>query len=261
MPAAATIAADHEDDFHDACCIEPTQGGVIRSTDTVELVVLPVPLREEASKGIGNQEYGNLWPRLRKYTQQNDAGNQGNLSSFYKRHEKDLDSFIAQFEPVPNQVGALFLVNDQVVGIERVPNYQFWNEMWRPLVRGSYGAYAYQKAKQDPTPSKLRRSLLVDCTGHDLDSLQEAVDKVNEKLLKMTQEIVEHDLLEKEFESKTLSDNTRSSELMVVGLSNDQFLGQVVIYKNNPVYFSLVVKDYWATTRKQWKHQGAPFSF
>ena len=41
----------------------------------------------------------------------------------------ELDEFVAEFECVPRQIGAIILVDDQVVGVERAPSHAYWQSV------------------------------------------------------------------------------------------------------------------------------------
>jgi hypothetical protein len=73
---------------------------------------------------------------------------EGHLEHFVRRYRQEMDEFVAHFEVVPNQVGAIVLIDGTVVGIERCPNYRFFKVMWEPLIRECYGSYSLQKAIQ-----------------------------------------------------------------------------------------------------------------
>jgi hypothetical protein len=58
-----------------------------------------------------------------------------------------LDEFVAEFECVPRQIGAIILVDDQVVGVERAPSHAYWQSVWPCLIRECYGSLAIRVAR------------------------------------------------------------------------------------------------------------------
>ena len=71
----------------------------------------------------------------------------GHLEFFLKQFRKELDEFVAEFECVPRQIGAIILVDDQVVGIERAPSHAYWQSVWPCLIRECYGSLAIRVAQ------------------------------------------------------------------------------------------------------------------
>jgi len=140
IPAKKTVAVDT------AMCIQASQGGYIK--DAKEFLILPATLRTAAIAQRTVKSYGKLWPTIDSFNKGlgvQDHG--GHLVYFLKHFAKQLDEFVAEFELVPDQIGALVLVGGKVVGIERAPNPAFWSSVWTPLVRVCYGAVALQARK------------------------------------------------------------------------------------------------------------------
>jgi len=125
-----------------AMCIESNQGGYLRAGRS-EMLVLPLALRGMALANAGVQKYDKLWPGIRAFHETLGVQHgRAHLTDFLKQYRKELDEFVAQFELVPGQVGAIVLVGDNVVGIERAPNEAFWQRVWEPLIRVCYGSLA-----------------------------------------------------------------------------------------------------------------------
>lgn len=259
MTTAAALEARQAQGYNDACCVEPSQGGTIKAGDSLDMVVIPLPLRKIIDTLKGKIGYNKLWDKLSSFLRSTKSNKSGALADFYKTYADELEKFIAQFEPVPNQVGAIILVNDRVVGVERTPNYQFWLDMWRPLLRGSYAAYALQMQTEDPSPSEMREKLRIEGDPYTLEDLAQALIDADDKALDHARNIIKEELIDATMKTTVLADKG-SGNISVVALSNDQFTGQVVMYNDNPAYTSLVVKDHWAKTSKLWKTRGKPFS-
>ena len=133
----------------DVDCLQPSQGGHLQP-GLKEWRLLPSALKLAAWSHAGDNQYDSLWNDMRAYLS-NAGVSGGELIMFYKHFQKDLDEFVAQFEPVKNQVGAIIMFGNEVAGIEVTPNYEIWKEMWKPLVRDSYGADALVLVKKGYT--------------------------------------------------------------------------------------------------------------
>lgn len=65
------------------------------------------------------QSYNKLWDSISAFNREMGVQVAGHLEFFLKHFCKELDEFVAEFECVPRQIGAIILVDDQVVGVER----------------------------------------------------------------------------------------------------------------------------------------------
>lgn len=144
---AALIKPGETRTLNTAVCIQETQGGTWRATEDTNMVILPAALRAQALSMREGGDLGRLWPAIRSFRQSLGGRGQGNLIEVLDAHAKELDEFVAEFELVPNQVGAIVLLNGSVVGVERAPNIEFWERLWVPLIRVCYGTLAL-KARQ-----------------------------------------------------------------------------------------------------------------
>jgi len=143
-------------DILTARCIESSQGGTIRA-DQHALMVLPAQLRIPALAMRNTEGYSSLWPAIESLNRTMGVPRpSAHLAYFLKHFEKELDQFVAEFELVPNQVGALVFVAGTLVGIERAPNHAYWEHVWTPLIRLCYGAVALEAAKAQLPPPRTR---------------------------------------------------------------------------------------------------------
>jgi len=128
-----------------AMCIQSNQGGTI--TQAVhEMLILPVGLRSSALALRKKKEYSKLWNDIGRFNSGYGIRSEQQLAYFLKNFGKQLDEFVAEFELVPNQIGAVILVNGQLVGVEMAPSVKFWEAIWNPLVRVCYGSFAIRYA-------------------------------------------------------------------------------------------------------------------
>ena len=134
----------------DVSCIESGQGGHI-STGTDDYTFIAAAIRNSAlnKSDTGSHSYEVLWEDVSEYKKKLNLDGRAHMTDFYKHFKKDLDEFVAQFETVENQLGAIVFINNEIVGIEVYPNYTAWRKVWRKLLRDSYGADAISMIKKD----------------------------------------------------------------------------------------------------------------
>lgn len=145
MSGSGIVAANKQESFDDACCIESSQGGMLSKVEDRD--VLPVSLRRNLlDLGLRRRnEFGKLWKHISAWLEGIPGiprhGN-AHLRYFYdhKEYKEALENFVAAFEPVPNQLGAIILFSGVPVGIEIFPTRLHWISHWQELIRGCYGA-------------------------------------------------------------------------------------------------------------------------
>ena len=174
VPSAYLIGPGEDKTLEGAMCIQETQGGLIPQSEQTQLVILPAALRAPALAMRNEREYSRLWEDIRKFLAAYEIHTAGNLVEFLRRYEKQMDQFVAEFELVPDQIGAIISINGSVVGIERAPNVEFWETLWTPLVRVCYGSMAIHAAQvQGARVSRNRVPLQF--SGGSLSDLQQAL--------------------------------------------------------------------------------------
>jgi hypothetical protein len=242
--------------FNDAACIQQTQGGLIPK-GRYDLRILPYALREVAISRRGNTNCGKIWPEIAEFNSsmglEKSIG--GHLEVFLEAFDKQLGEFVAEFEVVPHQVGAIILVDGSIVGVERAPSYAYWKSVWPALIRECYGSLAIYvqktKEKKGKTPPVTRVPLPKKVAS--LDELSSELAKVCAKEDQKVRDIV-NDLIDREFVSKR-EDGGSGLDTDVV--DNEQFIGQVVKKGDRVVYASFVTKKRYADNRV-W-YEAAPF--
>jgi hypothetical protein len=228
-----------------AACIQETQGGTIDS-GIHDLTILPYSIREKALQIKDTKGYSKLWPAIKEFNKDiglaNSAGqfrSMGHLEYYLDDFADKLDEFIGQFEIVENQVGAIILLNGQVAGIERSPNYEFWKELWKPLVRECYGSASLVFAKKGTKASPpLGRMPINDFYVHNLDDLAAEYEKA-EKHEDDTVKNLIRNFIQQPFVA-TREENEPNGTLCVDHLSGNQFTGQIVRDSSFVVYASLI---------------------
>jgi len=249
MMHAGLVARKSKKGYDTAACVQETQGGMV-GVGKYDFVILPFSLRESAMNVRKNNSYGKLWPAIKQFN--NSFGisdSRGHLEFFFKKFNKELEEFVAEFEIITKQVGAIILIKGQVVGVERAPNYSYWKSIWSQTVRGCYGTYALNTTmnkrvtKKDldaiRTPLKLKNI-------KDLDSLEKELNKSEKSQEKKIKDIV-RSLIDDEFKSE-VDEKLASNERIQV--SNDQFAGQIVKESDTIVYASIISKGDWLRNEK-----------
>ncbi len=156
-----------------ANCVQAHQCGLIDISrlKASDIKILPPSLRAMAMiKGephsTKSQGFGALWDNLATWADKIDLKEDG-LIAFYTKFKEQLDQFVASFESVKNQLGAITILNNDVVAIDIVPKYNTWLQIFRPLIRDSYGAEAMRLIQNGQLKSL--DSILDDTKVDDMD--------------------------------------------------------------------------------------------
>jgi hypothetical protein len=174
IASAAFMGAGAERTIETAMCIQQTQGGYIKSS-AHKMLILPAALRSYALARRHEKGYSKLWEDIGAFNESYgiDRGSGGaHLEYFLRQFSKELDEFVAEFELVPEQVGAIVLIAGQLAGIERAPNVAFWSSIWEPLVRVCYGSLAIKASRSELPPAE-RFSLQV--TQNSIEGIRAAL--------------------------------------------------------------------------------------
>jgi hypothetical protein len=245
---------------NEAACIQSSQGGTIR-TGVHQMTIMPWALREAAliSKDLGrdqrNNSYGKLWPAIGELNAELGLSKTGHLELYLKQFKTQLDEFIGQFERLPNQVGAIILMNGNIMGFERSPNYEYWKTIWSPLIRESYGSLILQYIKKfgaDPPPPKTRaplKSTGINSIGDIRKALKQA-SVIEEKIVKQ----IIRSFIKEKF-THTVEETNKANKISVEHVKHRQMTGQIVRREEKVVYASLITTGAWIDNPggKEWK--------
>lgn len=252
---AGWVKANAIKTFNTAMCVQQSQAGYIRETAT-DLRLLPLPLRFKAHGSRRNTtEFQRLWPDIAAFNAAAGcrSGSGGHLEYFFGEYKDQLDSFVAQFEPVPQQVGAIVIIAGKVVGVERCPSENYFRELWRPLLRDCYGGMAVVEARKHkdgnapvprtrvsikkPTSLSGLRQALADAETEEKDRVSRLVNSVLDVSMSATVD-------EKE-------------DLTLEAFTDRPFVGQAIRDGGRVVYCSLVADENAA--QKEEHYMAAPF--
>lgn len=234
--SGAIVKSNENRHVDTARCIEASQGGYIRKA-AHEMLVLPVALRSKALSMRKQRGYDMLWSDISAFNSSLGVSDgSGHLVNFLKHFEKELDEFVAEFELVPNQTGAIVMVGNHVVGIEVAPNAAFWETLWTPLIRVCYGSLAIKAGLKGGVPA-WRQPLAVG-RAKSLSDVAAALREATAKAKTLVTETAEALAPKKLATSGAPDDKLGESKLLTV--ANSEFAGQVVTGTGGrPVYASL----------------------
>lgn len=260
----ATILRPKSKETVGVFCVQQTQGGHIRSDklkeefgDEIPYIIMPPSLRSMALDTSYNRphSYSNLWRGMEGYT-----GSYGSLRStshivdLYKQYKDQLDTFVAQFEPVHNQLGAIVMIDQEVVAVDIMPTWRSWKKMWRTLIRDSYGAEAIRTAEQGQGivwHYKLKEDQVT-----DLDSLEREMQATLGSLIAAIQQ--KWSEVDKEVTVQAIKKDIDGIHL--VSVMSDRFIGQAVVHDEHYVYLSLIPKGSTRQKRDAMRRKSQTYS-
>ena len=73
------------------------------------------------------------------------------MHDMYECRRRDIDSYLEGFHPLPNQVGAVFAINDEIVGVEVFDSPSAFQKMFPKLLR-SYALTAMTNPRHESHP-------------------------------------------------------------------------------------------------------------
>lgn len=252
MATAGIVPGRGQRKWDNAMCIQASQGGSITQGQH-DMLILPLALREPALKMREDRNYGKLWSSIGTLSSSTGLHGSQNLVHFVQGFERQLDEFVAEFEIVDDQVGAIILINGDVVGVERAPSAQYWRKIWEPLIRVCYGSAAIVASRQQTTVDKVLKSRVplevVDLTS--IDGIVAALETAESKQDELAKRTVRQ-LLDVPF-SEEVQERGRAQTLITT-VRNEQFTGQIATDETSSkvLYVSLVVASAW-DAKKGWR--------
>ncbi len=252
LPNMKVIKKGSKVKIDNAACVQERQAGYIKR-DKYRIMLLPLAIREDALNSRKEHNYGKLWDSIRRFNQSLELQNTGHLEYFIEKYRKEMDEFVAQFEVVPGQVGAIVLIDGDVVGIERCPNCRFFKTMWEPLIRECYGSMSIRIAKAGGLRVPKNRVPLSHKDVRTLSDIRTALVKAKEEEDKKIKRVV-NSFIKDKFKTEV---DEKTAGFTVETLSNPQFKGQMVKKNGIPLMFSFVKTRKWAEDPNQEKFAGA----
>lgn len=218
-----------------AMCIQQSQGGLIGHAKHA-LLILPARLRPKALSTRHVKDFRKLWEGIQDLNRGvgiQQAG--GHLEFFLRTFEKQLDEFVADFEVVPRQVGAIVLVGGEIVGVERAPSAAYWKAVWSPLIRVCYGSLAVAAARENKAPPVTRAPLRP--AQSTLAGLREALVRVEAEERDST--LARVTTIRGEVLSAAGAPDDTLGDIALITVANGRLAGQVATDKGAVKYASL----------------------
>lgn len=249
LMSAAFVKSKGATDVNTAACVQSSQGGQIRAEET-PLDILPFAIRESALEKRKTNEYGKIWSDIGRFNRMLNISGNDHLEYFTERYKDVMDQFVAEFEILPKQIGAIVLIDGVVHGVERAPNAEYWRAVWEPLIRMCYGSQAIylreKGGKKGTIPVQVPlKTKGVNTLAKLKKSLEEAEAKERENAATAVRKLIEDDFKE----SKEDSFSIDGAKLDLVTLKNDQFCGQMVREGDRISYASMVTTQNWQGKR------------
>jgi hypothetical protein len=251
MTHAGLVKAKSTKQYETAACVQQTQGGYI-SKGAHEFTIMPFSIRESSINKRKTGSYSKLWEDIQRFnTGLGITGRAGHLEYFYDKFKKELDEFAAEFETVAKQVGAIILVNGQVVGVEKAPNYDYWKTLWKELIRGCYASLALEVSTKNKMTEKDLNRIRVKLNTSKIKTLDDLESQLNltENMQKERVSKIVRDLIDDNF-TEELDETLMGAKTQRLNLKHKQFIGQAIKEGESIVYASLVATNDWIKNEK-----------
>jgi hypothetical protein len=249
MAHAGVVQSASQRAFDTAMCIQQSQGGLIER-GAYRMLILPYALRERALDVRQEKDFRKLWEAISLFNKEMGVQGAGHLEYFLKHFAKELDEFVAEFECVPHQIGAVILVDDQVVGIERAPSHAYWRSIWPCLIRECYGSLAIlvaqlkgQRGAGEQMAVSVSRMALPDDIS-SLDELKSVIGEIARQEDERAKATVRVD------EQLAFTCDETTAGLSVETVQPGRFTGQVIRDGERIVYASLPATRKWLADNK-----------
>ena len=129
-------------------------------------------------------DQGQVWDKVaEKRVALDVTSSSGAMHDAYKQYDRDIDTYVKHFRPVPGQVGALFVVHGRIVGADIFDRNRTLTRLFDKMIK-SYALDAIEKpvARTTIVPSRtdaeafLKLALAKSAKFHDYDSPGEGRD-------------------------------------------------------------------------------------
>ena len=217
----------------DACCVQQAQGGYLAGREQW-FFVLPLALREEALRLRGEKNFGKLWPAITQFNTRLGLEARGHLEQVICRQRAVLTQYQSRLELLPGQTGALFFLNERLVGVEIAPGADYFRELWMPLACFCYGTAALEAergwlpAEAQPEPFAAR----------DLRELRARLEQSRQCRCQRVETL----LAKRPVERFGSEEQERYLRLRLHTVFGDHFAGQYVEDEGRLVYASLAAR-------------------
>lgn len=242
MVKAAYVGPKKTADFTDAGCVQGSQGGTISANKSEQTVrFLPLGTREMVFAKVGNRDnLGNIYEAIEKVGQQTGANSGRYLVEYFRKLDDRLATFISHFEKGPKCIGAIVLVDGEIIAVDKFPSFTYTEQIWDALIRDCYGSVAIVQERAGSKPDAGIRKH-VKGRGSAAERLRRALDaRRNEEETLVSERLAE--LMEIEFNSKSdpeSSGDGYDSRIIECG----GYVGQIISEGGFNHLVSIVKKD------------------
>jgi hypothetical protein len=223
-----------------AFCVQSTQGGFMQGYDKESKTIrmLPATVKKAAYLNRNKPGFDGLWGTLQAYN--TTVGVSGNfLRSFFDKFRQQMDEFIAEFELVPHQRGAIILINDEIIGIEISPNPTAFAAQWELLIRDCYGSEAI--ARQAQVDKVDETAVFTDAAT--LEELSAALDDFEDKEFDYVEKLVNSVLSQNESCAERPNQHGQFDGLKVVDIETEDYVGQAVRRNSAVIDLTLLSRE------------------
>lgn len=234
--------------FHDAGCVQGSQGGTFRATN--EFRMIPATIREMLFESVGqNDGYSRTYPAIRKLGQQTASNTAEYLDKYFSKYDDKLEQFIAHFERPKNLIGVIVLIDGEIIAVDKFPSFTYAEQVWDLMIRDCYGALAIvselQNKESDKVFTKNFNKINKDAKQEKIvDLIEKALKKTKESITKSVEEKI-NEILELTFDAE--KDNEGHSSGMNAPnsyiLKNEGYVGQVITESEFNHMVSIIRKE------------------
>jgi hypothetical protein len=218
--------------YHDAGCVQGSQGGYFRGTQ--EFRMIPVSMREMLFDSIGKpNSYSRIYPAIEKLGRDTNSGAGNYLDVYFNKYDKKLEQFIAHFERPKNLIGIIVLIDGEIVAIDKFPSFTYAEQVWDLMIRDCYGSLAIISELQHKTSvnefSQSYEELKKDNHTTVVDLLEKALKKTKERMTASVHEKIQ-EVLELQFDAEldTEGQSTSRTAPKSYVLKTEGYVGQVL---------------------------------
>jgi hypothetical protein len=245
MVKAGFLPKNAQKTFHDAGCVQGSQGGTFAQVSGDEFRLIPLAMREMLLNAVGQTVgHSNIYPAIQKLGVETQSNADTYLDRYFAKYDKKLSEFIAHFERPKKFIGTVVLIDDEIVAIDKFPSFSYAEQVWDLLIRDCYGAMAIINELKQRKP----KTAFTDEYNRMRGSSQDVLDKIAKALEKVRKSQTDdvktkiEELLDQSFDA-TLDNEGSGTEVKSYVLKNQGYLGQVISEGQYHHLVSLVKKE------------------
>jgi hypothetical protein len=233
MTKAGYLAQKANVTYHDAGCVQGSQGGVFRGTQ--EFRMIPVTMREMVFDTVGRpSDLSRIYPAIEKLGHDTNSGAGRYLDVYFNKYDKKLEQFIAHFERPRNLIGIIVLIDGEIVAIDKFPSFTYAEQVWDLMIRDCYGSLAIiSELKKKSSGKEFTTNFNELKKSHQeniVDLLEKALKKTKKDMTDSVQERIQ-ELLDLTFDAKLDTEGNPSANSTAPKsymLKRDGYVGQVI---------------------------------